>query len=71
MHAAAFVARLVSPTLASTDGDGLSLSLGDAAGHDAALSGYVLGTATSHPSASGVDSFGEGAVDYWTEALSA
>ena len=71
MHAAAFVARLMSPTLASTDADGLSLSLGDAAADEAVPSGYVLGSATSHPSASGVDSFGEGAVDYWTEALSA
>ena len=71
MHAAAFVARLMSPALASTDGDGLSLSLAGTSADPATPSGYVLGTATSHPSASGVDSFGEGAVDYWTEALSA
>ena len=70
IHAAAadaFMSRLTSATLASADADGVSL---DGASSDMAEpSGYVLGSMSGHPSVSGVDSYGDGAVDWWTESL--
>ncbi len=70
IHAAAadaFMSRLLSTTIASADADGVSL--GGATADTAEPSGYVLGSMSGHPSVSGVDSYGDGAVDWWTESL--
>ena len=70
IHAAAadaFMSRLLSTTLLSADADGVSL--GGATADTAEPSGYVLGSMSGHPSVSGVDSYGDGAVDWWTESL--
>ena len=70
IHAAAadaFMSRLLSATIASADADGVSL--GGATADTAEPSGYVLGSMSGHPSVSGVDSYGDGAVDWWTESL--
>jgi hypothetical protein len=71
MHAAAFLSRLIAPTLSSfsSHSDGVSLSLGDADAGEAVPTGYVVGSLSSHPSVSGVQTYGGGTVDYWTEAL--
>ena len=62
--------RLFAPAPAAADADGVSLSPSTSA-DDAAPTGYVLGSQSGQPSVSGVDSYGDGAVEWWTEALEA
>ena len=71
IHAAAvetFMSRLFSASFVSSDTQGVSLTLAGS-GADAEPTGYVLGSLTSHPSVAGVNSYGDGTADWWTEAL--